>query len=152
MCIRDRNYVLYVIAICSGAVITHSLVAPTPGPLIMAETLKINLGLTILAGIVAGIIPSILALRIGKIQDKKLNIPVRQTNTQVQIDNTPSLFVSVLPILLPVLLISSVSILGVVNGSVPTILEFLGNKNIACLLYTSPSPRDATLSRMPSSA
>ena len=25
-------------------------------------------------------------------------------------------------------------------------------KNITCLLYTSPSPRDATLSRMPSSA
>ena len=25
-------------------------------------------------------------------------------------------------------------------------------KNIFCLLYTSPSPRDATLSRMPSSA
>ena len=25
-------------------------------------------------------------------------------------------------------------------------------KNYACLLYTSPSPRDATLSRMPSSA
>ena len=26
------------------------------------------------------------------------------------------------------------------------------NKMMACLLYTSPSPRDATLSRMPSSA
>ena len=26
------------------------------------------------------------------------------------------------------------------------------NKGIDCLLYTSPSPRDATLSRMPSSA
>ena len=26
------------------------------------------------------------------------------------------------------------------------------NGSIACLLYTSPSPRDATLSRMPSSA
>ena len=25
-------------------------------------------------------------------------------------------------------------------------------KNYTCLLYTSPSPRDATLSRMPSSA
>ena len=25
-------------------------------------------------------------------------------------------------------------------------------KNVNCLLYTSPSPRDATLSRMPSSA
>ena len=27
-----------------------------------------------------------------------------------------------------------------------------GEKFTACLLYTSPSPRDATLSRMPSSA
>ena len=27
-----------------------------------------------------------------------------------------------------------------------------GKENKACLLYTSPSPRDATLSRMPSSA
>ena len=27
-----------------------------------------------------------------------------------------------------------------------------GSRNKACLLYTSPSPRDATLSRMPSSA
>ena len=26
------------------------------------------------------------------------------------------------------------------------------DKDFACLLYTSPSPRDATLSRMPSSA
>ena len=29
---------------------------------------------------------------------------------------------------------------------------FLDGKKITCLLYTSPSPRDATLSRMPSSA
>ena len=30
--------------------------------------------------------------------------------------------------------------------------EFKKTKNACCLLYTSPSPRDATLSRMPSSA
>ena len=29
---------------------------------------------------------------------------------------------------------------------------WLGNICMGCLLYTSPSPRDATLSRMPSSA
>ena len=29
---------------------------------------------------------------------------------------------------------------------------YTGKKKIICLLYTSPSPRDATLSRMPSSA
>ena len=27
-----------------------------------------------------------------------------------------------------------------------------GSQNISCLLYTSPSPRDGLLSRMPSSA
>ena len=31
-------------------------------------------------------------------------------------------------------------------------IESLINKNYACLLYTSPSPRDDELSRMPSSA
>ena len=31
-------------------------------------------------------------------------------------------------------------------------LSHLGKDQVPCLLYTSPSPRDATLSRMPSSA
>ena len=30
--------------------------------------------------------------------------------------------------------------------------ELQSLENLSCLLYTSPSPRDATLSRMPSSA
>ena len=34
----------------------------------------------------------------------------------------------------------------------PTCAETEGEKGKNCLLYTSPSPRDATLSRMPSSA
>ena len=33
-----------------------------------------------------------------------------------------------------------------------SIREYKGEKPLTCLLYTSPSPRDATLSRMPSSA
>ena len=45
----------------------------------------------------------------------------------------------------------------IVIGSSPTalinLLEIIQNsQQIPCLLYTSPSPRDATLSRMPSSA
>ena len=34
----------------------------------------------------------------------------------------------------------------------PILIDLLTNKAGTCLLYTSPSPRDATLSRMPSSA
>ena len=33
-----------------------------------------------------------------------------------------------------------------------TVTDGSGNESTCCLLYTSPSPRDATLSRMPSSA
>ena len=35
---------------------------------------------------------------------------------------------------------------------IKTVYEYLCEKDYFCLLYTSPSPRDATLSRMPSSA
>ena len=40
------------------------------------------------------------------------------------------------------------------SGKLPSEQEFLlrAEQSSACLLYTSPSPRDATLSRMPSSA
>ena len=37
------------------------------------------------------------------------------------------------------------------SSHMPYILNRL-NVSLSCLLYTSPSPRDATLSRMPSSA
>ena len=40
---------------------------------------------------------------------------------------------------------------GALCDIAPTICSALG-LDIPCLLYTSPSPRDATLSRMPSSA
>ena len=47
------------------------------------------------------------------------------------------------------------AVAGNINGLTDkkTDIEFaLGKLSISCLLYTSPSPRDATLSRMPSSA
>ena len=37
-------------------------------------------------------------------------------------------------------------------GTIPQDYVALTGDSYACLLYTSPSPRDATLSRMPSSA
>ena len=38
------------------------------------------------------------------------------------------------------------------NGFITTSLDNLINWSRSCLLYTSPSPRDRTRSRMPSSA
>ena len=47
--------------------------------------------------------------------------------------------------------ISSMSDLSYEEIAFKVILPFVGDC-FSCLLYTSPSPRDATLSRMPSSA
>ena len=48
----------------------------------------------------------------------------------------------------------SESVAAVETGSLELAYVFIheGTSNRTCLLYTSPSPRDATLSRMPSSA
>ena len=44
------------------------------------------------------------------------------------------------------------TISGIISGAGSITKAGSGTLTISCLLYTSPSPRDATLSRMPSSA
>ncbi len=127
-----QNYVLYVMAMAGGAAITHSLVPPTPGPLIMAENLQIDLGITIIAGLAAGLIPAMAALTMGKRINQRLDIPVRVAQTQTAIlQDAPPLLLSVLPVLLPIFLISLASIVEVLSGSLPGWIAFWGNKNVA---------------------
>jgi GntP family gluconate:H+ symporter len=127
-----KNFVLYVVAIGGGAVISHTIVPPTPGPLIMAETFNIKLGTVILAGLAAGIIPAIVVLIVAPWMNKKLNIPVRITDKYEKvIQNPPSLILSVLPVVVPLLMISLASIVEGITGSLPGWIAFIGNKNIA---------------------
>lgn len=127
-----KNFVLYVIAIGGGAAITHSLVPPTPGPLIMAETLQIDLGMTILAGIAMGIVPALVALVVGKRMNKRLDIPVRVAETNPDaLERQPGLLLSFMPVVLPIILISLASIVQASTGQTPGWMAFLGNKNIA---------------------
>ena len=161
-----RNYMLYVMAICAGGVITHCLVAPTPGPLIMAETLKptgVELGTTIVAGLLAGFPIAVLALYFIRWVGSRVVVPLREIkgasleDLQKIVDKPegqlPPFAVSVLPVLLPVLLIAAASFFGVAQTSLPgfvalfggtesfasvkNIVDFLGNKNLALLLGTA---------------
>ena len=61
--------------------------------------------------------------------------------------------VVVLQTLLPLVLVGALSLLGLMNtpAALATVLVCAAPA-ITCLLYTSPSPRDRTRSRMPSSA
>ena len=76
--------------------------------------------------------------------------------TKMGPDSTVDLVISAGPSLIEISDLSRKSLVDAIQ-----ILETLGfeyefveeySENVSCLLYTSPSPRDATLSRMPSSA
>jgi GntP family gluconate:H+ symporter len=127
-----KNFVLYVVAIGGGAVISHTIVPPTPGPLIMAETFNIKLGTVILAGLAAGIIPAVVVLIVARWMNKKLNIPVRVTDRHEKLfQHPPPLVISVLPIFVPLLMISVASMVEGITGGLPGWVAFMGNKNIA---------------------
>ncbi|MCF7668599.1 MAG: GntP family permease [Verrucomicrobia bacterium] len=133
-----KNYVLYIMAICAGAVITHSVVAPTPGPLAMAEILKLDLGQSILAGCLLGIIPAVGGWYVSKWLNKRHDFPLRETsgaslkelNAIVNKDEKelPSFLTSIMPVVLPVLLITFSSFLGAFAKAFPPFIDFLGGE------------------------
>lgn len=144
-----QSYVLYVMAICAGGILTHSLVAPTPGPLIMASNLHIDLGTTIVAGFVASILPAILVgYYFSRWVSRRLDIPLRETpgTSIAELEETvrksdselPPFWLSILPIALPVLLITAVTISSAMDGSLDSrltnLIAFAGNRNIALLI------------------
>ncbi|NND06704.1 MAG: gluconate transporter [Saprospiraceae bacterium] len=140
-----KDYVLFVMAISAGAAITHSLVPPTPGPLVMAEDLSLNLGLVIVVGFLAGILPAIVAYLFAKRLSKRIPIepPVMQDEAMEEpLSSLPPFGLAILPIIVPLILIINSSALeyfageNETQGTVATFWHFIGNKNMAMLLGT----------------
>src|SRR3954465_13870150 len=71
-----KDYLLFVMAICCAGTVTHSMLAPHPGPLAMAETLGLNLGLTIIVGFCLGIVPVLASWAVVKRINRHLEIPM----------------------------------------------------------------------------
>jgi GntP family gluconate:H+ symporter len=143
-----KHYLFYVLAVCAGGVITSGLVPPAPGPLVVAESLKLNLGLTILTGAAFGILPALGALAAARWFDGRMPIPVRATpgsSLESLADvaarpesELPGFALAIAPVLVPFALISAASVLGLSRGLVPRGIEqavaFAGDKNVALLL------------------
>ncbi len=112
-----RNYLLYLMAIGAGGAITHTLVPPTPGPLMMASNLGFDVGWMILIGILVGIPPAIIGVLWARMIDRRMDVPMRPIGNEVEPDplkdeELPSLFMSLLPVLLPVVLIAANTVLN----------------------------------------
>jgi GntP family gluconate:H+ symporter len=147
-----KNYVMYIMAICSAGAVTHGLLIPHPGPLTMAEIMKIDAGQSILGGLVIGFIPVMLSWFFIKRVDAKLDIPVRagggvtmdelQNSAEKPESELPSFFASIVPVLLPIALISAASTVAAMSGfktenpSLYLFIEFIGNRNVALIIGT----------------
>lgn len=117
----QKNYMLYIMAICAGGCITHTLVPPTPGPLFIATQFGVDLGLMILMGIIIGIPTAIVAMFVCKLINRYTNITMRPYSGESELqpipDNElPPLWLSLLPIVLPVILISANTVANVFAG------------------------------------
>lgn len=107
-----RNYLLYILAICAGGATTHTLVPPTPGPLVMANTLKIDVGMMMLMGGLVGIPAALAGLGYSILANRLMPIPMRQVGNTPETpalkdEELPSLWESLVPVLLPVVLITA---------------------------------------------
>ncbi|NPV71039.1 MAG: GntP family permease [Firmicutes bacterium] len=126
----------------------HMLIPPTPGPLAVADTLKVPLGQMILGGVIVGAPAAFLALYAYNFlakrqafwnpdQDEEPSLSDAKFE-EIDEKNLPSLPASLLPIAVPVILIVLASIVPIAfkgqQSAVIDTLKFIGERNVAMLL------------------
>ena len=137
-----RSSLFYVIPLLAGLAVGHAFIPPTPGPVLVATMLNVDLGWVILVGIFCGIFSMIVAGPIwGSICGNKYFIDVPEhVASQEDFDESklPKFGLIVGIILIPLVLIILDSICGVVpalSGIAP-VFEFLGEPFVALLIAT----------------
>lgn len=109
----NKHYLRYLMAIATGGAITHTLVPPTPGPLLVSAILGVDIGVMMLIGTAVAIPSAIAGLTYSVIADRMMPVPMRPLGSSegkhvaLQEDQLPSLWVSLLPVVLPVVLIGA---------------------------------------------
>ena len=136
------GYAKYVMVIAGGALVTHGLVPPTPGPLVNAQNLGVDLGTMMMVGLMVAAPAAVAGILAAGWLDKRLDIPMRplgDSNSDTQPpsdDELPGLGVSLLPIILPVVMIASNTVVQAVapGGAIGEWTAMLGNPNLAMLV------------------
>ncbi len=160
-----KDYLLYILCVCTGGMITHGLTIPHPGPLAMVDNLHIDTGFSLAAGLIGGLIPAVVGYILCVFLNSKMEIPLRDVNAiDAESDkpesSLPSFFWSILPVVLPIVLIGFSSLFKVIKDGVIApdgrqiawcqsvyemlgpaafeevkgLVDFFGHKNIALLI------------------
>lgn len=137
-----KSSLYYVIPLLAGLAVGHAFIPPTPGPILVAQQLGVDLGYVILVGIGAGIVAMICAGPLwGSFIGSKINVAV-----PANIAEMPDYDESKLPgfgtvvgiILIPLFLIILKTVMNVVSpqSAIMPILTFLGEPFVALTIAT----------------
>jgi GntP family gluconate:H+ symporter len=125
------------IALATGLYATHTFVPPTPGPIAAAGNLGMenHLGIVILFGLVVSMVAMLVgyawAIKVGKKYKSGEDILTDGEIELFENQKLPNGFLSVLPILLPIILIAIRSVFNLLSDNqsdfVFKLIDFLGN-------------------------
>ena len=133
-----RSSLFYAIPLLAGLAVGHAFIPPTPGPVLVATMLNVELGWVIMVGVLCGIVAMVVAGPVwGSICGNKYMVPVPE-HVANQASKLPKFWTIVGIILIPLVLIILDSVAGVVpalSGLAP-IFGFLGEPFVALLIAT----------------
>lgn len=137
-----KSAMYYVIPLLAGLAVGHTFIPPTPGPVLVANMLGVDLGLCIITGLCIGFVALVLAGPVfGYYCGKKFNVPVPKNIADMpdyDESKMPSFITVVAIILIPLFLIVLNTISNVVPAmeSLRPFLGFLGTPFIALTIAT----------------
>ncbi len=137
-----RSSLFYAVPLLAGLAVGHAFIPPTPGPVLVATMLDVDLGIVILVGILCGFVAMVVSGPVwGSICGKKYYVPVPEhVANQEEFDESklPGFGTVVGIILIPLVLIVLKSVAGVVPAMAPAepVLAFLGQPFMALLIAT----------------
>ncbi len=125
-----KDYTLYLMAVCCGGTVTHSMTVPHPGPVAVVDDLHLNVGESIIGGLMIGAITCVFGFMFSKWLNRRTEIPLRATGG-VSLDDLkdvsakpeselPSFFWSMTPVLLPIILISLTTVFELAHKGAAT--------------------------------
>lgn len=141
-----KDYLLYVLAIVAGATMAHSLVPPTPGPLMVATFFgdRVTVGAMMLGGLAVGMVTVSVGVCFAYWANRRWEIPFDEDAGEGDSSGTesvgtegetgmPPFWLSLLPVVLPLLLIGGHMIYRGLGGE-SSWFRALGDKNLALML------------------
>ncbi|MCI8615878.1 gluconate permease [Parablautia intestinalis] len=137
-----RSSLFYAIPLLAGLAVGHAFIPPTPGPILVATMLNVELGWVILVGICCGTLAMIVAGPVwGSVCGKKFYVPVPEhVANQEDYDESklPNFWAIVGIILIPLVLIILDSVTGVIPALsfLQPVFGFLGEPFVALLIAT----------------